>query len=241
MAQKSFASETHQAQQQLNSFDFAQIDQMDPSLAEGLRCIYDKDIYYTIRFYRDENETQDLENHEPLRTRIFILGDEKNPQFLKIEVSSDNDIFFHFVHKADQNNYKQIKAEQNLNLEFNEYPAICIKCFNKVEKATNHNQYNAIFTIMDNGSGRLEINQETEYKNIEVMSFEFECSDDNFIRQVITYKYMSLKSKLSLMEGRLQDIHEIVRVKNPSLLLSIKKETKDKQDKSKQSTIMKKN
>lgn len=52
---------------------------------------------------------------------------------------------------------------------------------------------------------------------------------------------MSLKSKLSLMEGRLQDIHEIVRVKNPSLLLSIKKETRDKQDKTKQSTIMKKN
>lgn len=50
---------------------------------------------------------------------------------------------------------------------------------------------------------------------------------------------MSLKSKLSLMEGRLQDIHEIVRVKNPSLLLSIKKNVNDKNDKNKSSILKK--
>lgn len=92
---------------------------------------------------------------------------------------------------------------------------------------------------MDDGLGRLEIMQSTEYKNIEIMSFDFQCSNDEFIRQVITYKYMSLKSKLSLMEGRLQDIHEIVRVKNPSLLLSIKKNVNEKNDRNK-SSIMKK-
>lgn len=91
---------------------------------------------------------------------------------------------------------------------------------------------------MDDGLGRLEIIQSTEYKNIEVISFDFQCSNDEFIRQVITYKYMSLKSKLSLMEGRLQDIHEIVRVKNPSLLLSIKKNVGDA--KHNKSSIMRK-
>jgi hypothetical protein len=32
-----------------------------------------------------------------------------------------------------------------------------------------------------------------------------------------------MKSKLALIEGRLQDINDLVRVKNPSLLLQIQK------------------
>jgi len=43
-------------------------------------------------------------------------------------------------------------------------------------------RYSAIFTIMDDGAGRLEIVQTTEYKNIEVIAFDFQCSNDDFIR-----------------------------------------------------------
>lgn len=63
----------------------------------------------------------------------------------------------------------------------------------------------------------------TEYKNIELISFDFEVSDEDEIRQQITYRYGSLKSKLALMEGRLQDINDLLRLKNPSLLLQLQK------------------
>ncbi|EGR29241.1 hypothetical protein IMG5_160400 [Ichthyophthirius multifiliis] len=219
--QKSLMNESNNIQQMLNSFDFATIDEMDPSLADGHRVVYDREIPFHIRFQKQDVETEDLPNLEPLRTRVFILGDEKNLQQLKLELSSDNDIFFHFTHLANENNFKTIKQTQQLNIQFNEYPSICIKCFNKVEK--DQNQYSAIFTIMNEGMGRLEIVQSTEYKNIEVIAFEFQASNDDLIRQIITFRYMSLKSKLALMEGRLQDINEVVRVKNPSLLLQIQK------------------
>lgn len=81
----------------------------------------------------------------------------------------------------------------------------------------------AVFSIFNEGKAKLDVLQTTEYKNIELISFDFEVCVDEEIRQQITFRYGSLKSKLALMEGRLQDINELLRLKNPSLLLQLQK------------------
>jgi len=45
------------------------------------------------------------------------------------------------------------------------------------------------------------------------------------VRQSITFRYNSVKSKVALMEARLKDVNALVKVKNPSLLLQIQKST----------------
>jgi hypothetical protein len=39
----------------------------------------------------------------------------------------------------------------------------------------------------------------------------------------ITFRYNSIKSRLALMQARLQDINALVKVKNPSLLLQLQR------------------
>lgn len=80
-----------------------------------------------------------------------------------------------------------------------------------------------LFTILPEQRGRIEFFQITEYKNVQLLCFEVEASPEEGIRQQITFRYGSLKSKLGQMEGRLQDINEVLRLKNPSLLLQLKK------------------
>lgn len=84
-------------------------------------------------------------------------------------------------------------------------------------------RFAGVFTISSEGKGKMDILQTTEYKNIELLSFDFEVCNEEDIRQQITFRYGSLKSKLALMEGRLQDINELLRLKNPSLLLQLQK------------------
>ena len=55
------------------------------------------------------------------------------------------------------------------------------------------------------------------------MTLEFETVSEETLRQQITYKYGALKSKLALMEGRLDDVSELLKLKNPSLLLYLNK------------------
>ena len=43
------------------------------------------------------------------------------------------------------------------------------------------------------------------------------------VRQNITFRYNSMKSKVQLMETRLKDVNSLVKIKNPSLLLQMQK------------------
>jgi hypothetical protein len=47
------------------------------------------------------------------------------------------------------------------------------------------------------------------------------ASSEETIRNSITFRYNSAKSKFALMEARLKDVNQIVKAKNPSLLLQL--------------------
>jgi hypothetical protein len=49
------------------------------------------------------------------------------------------------------------------------------------------------------------------------------ASNEDIVRQSITFRYNSAKSKVALMEARLQDVNNLVKIKNPSLLLQLQK------------------
>ena len=49
----------------------------------------------------------------------------------------------------------------------------------------------------------------------------FARSPDDMIRQQITFRYNSQKSRVAAMHARLHDVVSIVKVKNPSLLLQL--------------------
>jgi hypothetical protein len=69
----------------------------------------------------------------------------------------------------------------------------------------------------------MAIIQRSEFKNIELLSFGMEKGADSYIREMITFRYVSMRSKWALMQNRMADICDIVKLKNPSLLLQIKK------------------
>ena len=43
------------------------------------------------------------------------------------------------------------------------------------------------------------------------------------MRTSITYRYNAVKSKVQLMEARLKDVNNLVKLKNPSLLLQLQR------------------
>ena len=73
------------------------------------------------------------------------------------------------------------------------------------------------------GTARLDFIQNIEYKFIELLSLEFGNSPDDTVRKQISFRYNALKSKLTLMQDRITTINNIVKIKNPSLLLQIQK------------------
>ena len=104
----------------LNNFDFSEIEEKDPSLAEGHHLLYDREVPFELRL-EDSNGPQDVASFEAIRAKILLGGDESNPSQIRIELSCENDLFFHFTSDVDEEVFKAMQDNQKLCINFNEY------------------------------------------------------------------------------------------------------------------------
>ena len=73
----------------------------------------------------------------------------------------------------------------------------------------------AVFVIEREGLARLDFIQNMEYKFVELLSCNFIASPEDVIRAHICFRYNPLKSRLALVQARLQDIESLIKVRPP--------------------------
>ena len=157
----------------------------------------------------------------------MLMGEEANPHSIKIDISSENDLFFYYIHVVDEAAFKEIQAKQKLMIDFNIYHTVLIKMLNNCIKEPH--SFLAVYAMQKSGEAKLEFIQNMEYKFMELMECNFQLCSEEAIRQMISFRYNSMKSKVALLQARLQDVSNMVKIKNPSLLMQLQKPThKDK-------------
>jgi len=208
----------------LNSFDFSAIEEMDPSLADGHRLLYDREVPFELRIQDPSSGPQEVGTLESIRVKVLLLGDDSNPQHLKVELTSENDLFYHYLHSTDEGQFRVMQDSQKLMVEFAEYPTILVRMLNSCIKEPH--SFLAVFIMRRDGQARLDFIQNIEYKFIELLSCDFVASSEESVRQQITFRYNAAKSKLAMLQARMQDLNALVKVKNPSLLLQLQKKRK---------------
>ena len=204
----------------LSNFDFREIDAKDPSLSEGHKLIYNREVPFELRL-EDTDGPQEVASFEAIRCKILLGGEENNPSQIRIELSCENDLFFHFTSDIDEEAFKVMQENQKLTVNFNEYSNLTKRLLNNC--INEPQSYIAVFIMQKEGTARLDFIQNIEYKFIELLSIDFVNSPDDTVRKQIAYRYNALRSKLELMQNRIANINNIVKLKNPSLLLQIQK------------------
>ncbi|CAK0820209.1 unnamed protein product [Prorocentrum cordatum] len=139
----------------------------------------------------------------------------------RIEITSKNDIFFHYAHSVDAHGFRSMQDQQKLMIEFPDYLSVLIRMLNSC--IMDPHVYLAVLAMRQDGSARLDFVQNLEYKFIELLSCDFLASSEEMVRQQVTFQYNSMSRRLEAMKTHLQDISELVKVKNPSLLLQLKR------------------
>lgn len=204
-------------------FDFTSLEEMDPSLAEGHRVVYDREVPIELRVQDPDSGSQQAGTLESLKCKILCLGEEYSPQHCRIELTCESDLFFHFTHSIDEHGFRSMQEHQKLMIDFPDYIPVLIKMLNNCIKEAHC--FLAIFVMQRDGRARLEFIQNMEYKFVELLSCDFVASPEDVVRQQITFRYTSMKNRLAVMQTRLQDINALVKTKNPSLLLQLQKTT----------------
>jgi hypothetical protein len=70
-----------------------------------------------------------LKEPELLKVKVMVEYEHEFPKNIKIELTSDTEIYFNFVFECNDWEFKRIKANQNFFIEFREYPEFILKNF----------------------------------------------------------------------------------------------------------------
>uniref|UniRef100_A0A0G4G043 Spindle assembly abnormal protein 6 N-terminal domain-containing protein n=1 Tax=Chromera velia CCMP2878 TaxID=1169474 RepID=A0A0G4G043_9ALVE len=205
----------------LSTFDFSAIEEMDPSIRDGHRVVYDRECPFELRVQDSRSSPTEVGTLEAIKCKIVVLGEESMPQEVRVELISEHDLFFHFHHTVNEERFRGMQETQKLMIDFNDYVNVLVKMLNSCIKEPH--SFLAVFVMQKTGQARLDFIQNMEYKFVELLSCDFLASDENVVREQITFRYQSVKNKLQMLQARMHDINALVKVKHPSLLLQLQK------------------
>lgn len=174
-----------------------------------------------MRVQEDDHGPQEVGTLEAIRAKVLVHGDASDPRGVRVELTSETDLFFHYTHTVTAGEFPALQEEQKLMIEFPEYPNVLCRSLNHAIKEPH--THLAVFVMNRGGHARLDFIANMEYKFVELLSANFERSPDEVTRASISFRYNSLKSRLAMMTARLQDVQKLVQAKNPSLLLQLQK------------------
>jgi len=191
----------------------------DPSTADGLRVMYDREFALEIR--QSDDPDQDSGQLQMIRFKILTGGEYSKDAVVRLECSSEADLFFHYYHTIDQRGFAELQHRQKLMIAFTDYANMLIRmCDSCIQEPHTHM---AVMYLHPQGTARLDFVQNMEYKFVELLSLDFTRSPHELARQHITYRYNALKRRIAVLSSRLHELSDVVKLKHPSLLLQIQK------------------
>ena len=96
-----------------------------------------------IRYVDYDRNVKHIGGAEIISVRLYTFGVKSNAAKLKLEVDSDYDPFFNLIFECDSSKYGYLKQQQGINTDFQEFPTLLIKCFNKIEEQSHKGDTNA--------------------------------------------------------------------------------------------------
>ncbi|EUD68850.1 hypothetical protein C922_00538 [Plasmodium inui San Antonio 1] len=201
----------------LCQFDFSALEELDPSLADGYTACYRKEVPFEIKVEQANNVPQEIGSLEVLTVKLLALGDESNAKRIKIELTCEADLFFHFTQTVDERSFEAMQTSQKLMINFSEYLEVLIKMFNSCVRDPRR------WAWITPSVQSVPLSVNVEYKFIELLVCELVQSSEETLKESISYRYNAIKSKNSIMNKRLQDINLLIKSKNPSLLMQLQK------------------
>ena len=215
------ASRTKEQEALLSALDPSSTEELDPSLTDGYYVYYEREVPFELRMSEATEVPQEVGALEAIRVKLLVRGEQDRPDALRLEFTSETNLFFHYVHELTEATFHELQEGQKLMVEFAEYPAVLLRMLNNCIKEPH--THLAVFIMHNSGEARLDFIQNMEYKFVELLSCRFVNSSEEEIRDQITYRYNLLKSRLALMQARLADVNALVKIKNPSLLLQLQR------------------
>lgn len=177
---------------------------VDPAIKDGMELQFFKDCVTEV--VRNGSE---LVGKKCLLSYKLLAG----ADVVELEITSESDLFFQYVHRVTKEEYEKIKLQQNLTTPFDTYPLTLQKM---IVSCMQSESFKAILT-MRGGEGTLNFVQNAEYKFIELLECALLRANEFRMVDNITYRYNLLKERVNHFAHHLEDINNVLKKKDPAV------------------------
>ena len=197
--------------------DLSSIESKDPSLLDGYKIIYNKEVPLDIKLNTNEGP-KDIASFEKLYCKILsdAVNPEGTPTRVKFELSWESNLTFHYTNIVDEQKFLDMKKKQNLNIDFPQYcnlvTKICDDCINSPDI------FIGVFTIKKDGISQLQFIKGSDFKFLELLLLDFTNSSDDIIQKHMLYRFAYLKSKLNYNKKALKAAGDVILECNPEIM-----------------------
>ena len=196
------------------------IESKDPSISEGFKIIYNKEVPMDLKLDTSEG-IKDIALFQLIRFKILsnAASKEEVPTEIKIELSWEKDLLFHYTNSVGENEFSEIKKNQNFHINFSQYCdiicKICDDCINSPDT------FMSIFTIQKEGISKLQFIKNSDFKFLDLLLIRFYNSPDEIIRKHILYRFGYVKSKLEYDKKIIKIAGDVILECNPDVMQPI--------------------
>ena len=184
---------------------------LDPSLGDGDEVLFNREIPLEVRA-AESAESKVL----IVRFKLIGMGDDHRLEQMRIEMSSDTDVFFFFKASFTATDFAELRKAQQLTISFEEFPGMLIDIL--TQNVAKEDTFQVVFTQDSETHGTLDFCQILKFKRVDIFSLEFVPASQNEIREQIQYRYDMLKSDLKSARAELSDLCSMLKINNPSTL-----------------------
>jgi hypothetical protein len=93
--------------------------------------VYDREVPFELRVQESSEGPQPVGTLEAIKVKLLVLGEpEGSVTSVRMELSSEADLFFHYTHQIDEAGFQLVQEQQKLMVEFPDYTNILIRMLN---------------------------------------------------------------------------------------------------------------
>ncbi|ORC85537.1 uncharacterized protein TM35_000341490 [Trypanosoma theileri] len=187
--------------------DFRAIEQSDPSLADGFKVVYDREVPCELRPMRGGSaESGSLEG---MKVKVLSFGDDHSLSAMRVELTSESDLFFHYTCVINHAGFLRLREHQSLVCDFPDFLMTLLKMFNRCIREPQ--RFIMVLLLDENGTANMEFIENLEYKLVGVLTLPFRASPPEVVREQIGYRYSAVRARLALLTAQLKNSNLVMK------------------------------
>ena len=87
-----------------------------------------------MRLQENDEGPQEVGTMEAVKAKVLVQREAGDLKAVRVELSSENDLFYHYTHQVDEASFRTIQEDQKLMIDFIDYPSVLVRQFNAAIK-----------------------------------------------------------------------------------------------------------